>query len=395
MWRCCASASSLFVLFSSSLDGCQKCGGADYGQDGTRQANILRHNNRGPLCCPRRRERNPQPWVVRKLMVVVTLGIMGYTAYVYAGRFFVRLKDGGRRPAGVGLLVGWTILYLWTLWAYIKVILTPPGNACDYAQKTPQPLLERPQWGQPPQDSADSFDSRAAALTDIETGRIGATREIAIPDGPLPVYIPGRNGLRQSRGRFPTTAPPAASLLLALLDREAVSGAPFASLNSTITAPGSANASARATASSSSTFASPPSSSPSTPLSLFGFNRGSNMRVGRSDGDVDPQEVVIIALTALFFLFTASLGVAHSRMILLSQTTVENLNVQRLKERDGAGLEEAGIRCWEVATKRRVIAAYDAEWGRPDTEGNVWWAGERAQGVGGRDEEECVGGVFL
>ncbi|KAF7369768.1 Palmitoyltransferase [Mycena venus] len=140
-----------------------------------------------------RRECKPQPWVVRKLMVVVTLGIMGYTAYFYAGRFFVRLKDGGRRPAGVGLLIGWAILYLWMLWAYIKVILTPPGNACDYVQKTPQPLLERRQWNQP-QDSADSFDSCAAALTDIETGRIGATREVAIPDGLPPVYIPGRNG---------------------------------------------------------------------------------------------------------------------------------------------------------------------------------------------------------
>jgi len=25
----------------------------------------------------------PQPWIVKKLMVAITLGIMGYTAYVY------------------------------------------------------------------------------------------------------------------------------------------------------------------------------------------------------------------------------------------------------------------------------------------------------------------------
>jgi palmitoyltransferase len=47
-----------------------------------------------------RRERKPQPWAVRKLMVLVTLGIMGYTAYVYAGHFAVRLMNGGRRPEG-------------------------------------------------------------------------------------------------------------------------------------------------------------------------------------------------------------------------------------------------------------------------------------------------------
>jgi palmitoyltransferase len=47
-----------------------------------------------------RRERKPQPWAVRKLMVLVVFGIMGYTGYVYAGRFSVRLMHGGRRPAG-------------------------------------------------------------------------------------------------------------------------------------------------------------------------------------------------------------------------------------------------------------------------------------------------------
>ncbi|KAJ7603213.1 hypothetical protein DFH06DRAFT_339310 [Mycena polygramma] len=68
-----------------------------------------------------RRERKPQPWAVRKLMVVFTLGIMGYTAYVYAGRFSVRLMHDGRRPTGIGLLTGWSILYAWMVWAYVKV----------------------------------------------------------------------------------------------------------------------------------------------------------------------------------------------------------------------------------------------------------------------------------
>lgn len=45
------------------------------------------------------RSQKPQPWVVRKLMVFIVLAIMGYTAYVYAGRFFVRLLHHGRRPA--------------------------------------------------------------------------------------------------------------------------------------------------------------------------------------------------------------------------------------------------------------------------------------------------------
>jgi hypothetical protein len=51
------------------------------------------------------RSRKPQPWAVRKLMVVVTLAIMGYTAYVYGGRFFVRLMNSGRRREGSKLVV--------------------------------------------------------------------------------------------------------------------------------------------------------------------------------------------------------------------------------------------------------------------------------------------------
>ncbi|KAJ6465743.1 hypothetical protein C8R45DRAFT_1022218, partial [Mycena sanguinolenta] len=39
----------------------------------------------------------PQPWLVRKLTVPLTAGIMRYAGYVYAGRFAVRLMRGGRR----------------------------------------------------------------------------------------------------------------------------------------------------------------------------------------------------------------------------------------------------------------------------------------------------------
>lgn len=52
-----------------------------------------------------KRERNTkgQPWVTLKLMVGVTLGIMGYSSYVYIGRFCVKMiqrRDGGSRTAG-------------------------------------------------------------------------------------------------------------------------------------------------------------------------------------------------------------------------------------------------------------------------------------------------------
>ncbi|KAJ7123731.1 DHHC palmitoyltransferase-domain-containing protein [Mycena epipterygia] len=351
------------------------------------------------------RARKPQPWVVRKLMVVFTLGIMGYTA--------------GRRGEGVGLLVGWSVLYAWMVWAYLKVIFTPPGNACDYVPKTPQPLFPRTQW-----EAQDHEDTRAAnnypALADIEAGRIGgpAYEELNVdnsPAAPPAAHVPGttiplplsqtngdaatprppprRESSRRSdkegripRGRFPPTTAPllpphrwCARCAIVKPYRAhhcRVCGTCVLKFDHHCPWIGQCvgarnhkfflNFSFATLAFTSYTFA-----------SLVAFNVPAQTDGGRS---VDPQEVVIIALAALFALFTASLGVAHTRLILLSQTTVESLGVQRMKERERAGLEEAGVRCWEVGAKRRAIATYDKEWGAPDTEGNVWWAGSARAG---------------
>ncbi|KAJ7123726.1 DHHC palmitoyltransferase-domain-containing protein [Mycena epipterygia] len=146
------------------------------------------------------RARKPQPWVVRKLMVVFTLGIMGYTA--------------GRRGEGVGLLVGWSVLYAWMVWAYLKVIFTPPGNACDYVPKTPQPLFPCTQW-----EAQDHEDPRAAnnypALADIEAGRIGgpAYEELNVDNSPVAppgAHVPGTTiplPLSQTNGDAATPRP--------------------------------------------------------------------------------------------------------------------------------------------------------------------------------------------
>ncbi|KAG6890129.1 hypothetical protein C0995_011422 [Termitomyces sp. Mi166 len=78
----------------------------------------------------------PQPWIVRKLMVGITSAMMVYSAYVFIGRFCVdmirRMENaGGSRGTGIALLIVFSVLWLWMLWAYAKVVLTPPGYAKD------------------------------------------------------------------------------------------------------------------------------------------------------------------------------------------------------------------------------------------------------------------------
>ncbi|KAF8196322.1 DHHC palmitoyltransferase-domain-containing protein [Mycena galopus ATCC 62051] len=353
---------------------------------------------------------------------------MGYTGYVYAGRFAVRLMHGGRRTEGIGLLVGWSILYAWMVWAYIKIITTPPGNACDYVAKSEQPLLPPPlptrtqeEWDAHDAQNGHVYGSRpnARALADIESGRIGGPAySNGVPAEPPAAHLPNGNGNAN------VNAPPPRGRW----GRRDTGDSGFSNHST----PRSANAQRR----------DPPRARTSVPLpaphrfcarcrivkphrahhcrvcgtcilkfdhhcpwigqcvgarnhkfflnflfatacftaytfvSVLVWNVG--WRGGVGQNDVDPQEVVLMALAALFLLFTLPLGVDHTRMILGSLSTVESLAARRLKEREDAALEaEEGLGCADVRAKRRIRTSYDAEWGHPATEGNVWWAGSR------------------
>ena len=49
---------------------------------------------------------------------------------------------------------------------------------------------------------------------------------------------------------------------------------------------------------------------------------------------VDGQQIAIIALSFLFFLFTCSLWVAHTRLIGLNMTTIEEISLNRIKRKE-------------------------------------------------------------
>ncbi|KAF7290273.1 Palmitoyltransferase [Mycena indigotica] len=324
-----------------------------------------------------RRER-PQPWVVLKLMLPIVLGILGYAAYVYAGRFVRRLVAGGRDGLGVGLLVPWSVLWLWTVWAYVKVVSTPPGDACDYVAKSDRPLLPPTTWDDP------------QALEDIEAGRIGGpayeqqardrTEPIPIPPPPPIPPLPTRQSsksLRPTRGRLPPTTAPllpanrwcsrckivkpyrahhcrACGTCVLKFDHHCPwIGQCVGARNHKFFLIFNLSA-----------------------MLLGAYTFSSLLAVNVVDGGaIDPQEAVIVALSALFLLFTASLFFAHVRMILLTQTTVEGLVVRTLKDRESAQLASEGHPWWDVRGKRATLRTYDAEWGAPDTEGNLWWPG--------------------
>ena len=79
--------------------------------------------------------------------------------------------------------------------------------------------------------------------------------------------------------------------------------------------------------------------------------------------------VVNLALAGLFWIFTLSLLVAHIRLIILGQSTLENVVIHSLKER----ITHTG----SFFASSRNLKQFSEDWGRPDTEGNIWYISKR------------------
>ncbi|KAH9966372.1 DHHC palmitoyltransferase-domain-containing protein [Lactifluus volemus] len=99
-----------------------------------------------PLRSSRRPLRkSPQPWFVLKFTILVASAIIAYTAYVYIGRFCIPMikhrhssnsnDQLGSRTLGIAFLAVFVVLGLMVIWAYIKVVFTPPGYAIDHVQR--------------------------------------------------------------------------------------------------------------------------------------------------------------------------------------------------------------------------------------------------------------------
>jgi palmitoyltransferase len=86
----------------------------------------------------------------------------------------------------------------------------------------------------------------------------------------------------------------------------------------------------------------------------------------RGTENLDPQWILITALSGLFFAFTFGLYATHCRLAVLNQTTVESLAYRDMQEREN---HHQTWRFWDRRQKRLS----NEEWGRIGKEGNLWW----------------------
>lgn len=342
-----------------------------------------------------KRRSNPQPWILLKFAIFLTLGIIGFATYVYVDRLcipmLIRKPDAmGDRVFGVVFLVVFGVLLTMVLWAYAKVCFTSPGFAKDYVQPTPRP--EVPSWnnaddigGQPYHHDSSSNSPTQANLappphvhdtvpspasdrstsqseTTSSPSRAKSTHEQK-PPGPerrppsTPILLPayrycGREGfvkpLRAHHCRacgkcvlkYDHHCPWIGQCVGARNHKFFLQfvfwGLLFCAW----------------------TFS-----------TLLAF-----IVLPRNRENLDILKVVIVVLSGLFGVFTLIMFGTHVRFLLLNITTVEQMKMQDMKDQESAILAETYSMC-AFAKKRESQVQWDEEWGRPAFEGNMWWLG--------------------
>ncbi|KAI0339124.1 zf-DHHC-domain-containing protein [Trametopsis cervina] len=364
------------------------------------------------------RRSRPQPWIVLKMTVGITLAIIAYASYVYIGRFCVPMirKNGGPlsgRKIGVPFLIIFILLLVMMLWAYAMVVLVSPGMARDHVEKTPPPTYDNPedvprwwdsttdlgagQYQHVPEVNGGPHHSHGAegstfhSETRISEKHGTHDESAGITDAIPPV------GAVQARSRDNGRSGPSATRMPMMLTRSP-SKVPvlrpdyrYCHKEGFVKPLRAHHCRACGTCILKYDHHCPWIGQCvgarnhkyfvhflqwAAPFCMWTF---ATLVAGVvHQDDVDPQYIVIIALSALFTLFTVVLLLTHIRLILLNQSTVESMRAQDMKEREQAKLSRM-YSWYQTGAKRQARKQWDQEWGSIDTEGNLWWLGSATE----------------
>ncbi|KAI3480769.1 hypothetical protein L1887_57035 [Cichorium endivia] len=93
------------------------------------------------------RRESGDPAVARKAIIPLVFVILSWVFLVFVWRLCSRMIQQtpqgvvlGTRSEGIGLLVGFVVLWLMTMWSYVTVISKGPGHVKDYVPESAPPL---------------------------------------------------------------------------------------------------------------------------------------------------------------------------------------------------------------------------------------------------------------
>lgn len=161
-------------------------------------ANVVRFNERmeqNRAQAEAQRRESGDPWVARKAIIPMVFVILSWVFLVYVWRLCSRLIQQnpqgrllGRREEGVGLLVGFVVLWLMTIWSYVTVISKGPGLVKDCVAETDPPLALEMQYGQWDGAHPQQYQQGATAPLPIPAMRASGSGSVsaASPSASLP-----------------------------------------------------------------------------------------------------------------------------------------------------------------------------------------------------------------
>ncbi|KIK41163.1 hypothetical protein CY34DRAFT_85926 [Suillus luteus UH-Slu-Lm8-n1] len=388
------------------------------------EARIRAHN---------RRAQKPQPWIVLKFAVGLTLALIAYTSYVYVTfcrDMIVKNENALASPTmGIVFLVVFSFFLFIVLWSYFAVVTTPPGYPAHFLEKT---VLEQPVHPLPQQPTT-SDETRGISF-ELMTPAADLPSSHSIPMTPPAVPEPTKQD-KVSQSTFyyqGSSTPGEAHIINVPADPESAHvpdpAPPLSHENVHDPSPDA----------SSQIFARRPSTTPilvseyrfcnkdkiikpprthhcracgtcvlkydhhcpwvghcvgaynhkffvnfvqwASILSFWMFATVLGLTIKSQSGSsapaINPQHIVLLALTALFGLFCCLMFLTQVQLIMLNQTTVESLGFRTMQEREQDNL--ARMHHWyDCGAKKRTKQAWDKEWGRIGKEGNLWWLGSR------------------
>jgi len=385
-----------------------------------------------------KRKAKPQPWIVLKMTIGMTLGIMGYAFYVYIGRLcipMIRHNNGalpGGRGTGIAFLVIFCLLGLMMLWTYAMVVFIGPGKAKDFAEKCDPPPFRDPipQWW----DSTSELNAGPyVPVSPEEAARFSETYDTAHSNGNS--AVPSAPSINLSDKQYTQKQDTNAGVTDTLPPIQPARAAHEANQSHATSSGQAGYGNAPPQNGAPMMYARRPSTTPVLLPEYRYCNKDGFVKpmrahhcracgtcilkydhhcpwIGQCVGahnhkffvhflqwaclfcmwtfatlianvvmssrepidHIDAQQIVIIGLSFLFIFFTVALLATHIRLIVMNWTTVESMNMSRMQEREKVVL--ARLHSWyQTRAKRATRKQWDDEWGRIGSEGNLWWLG--------------------
>lgn len=359
------------------------------------------------------------------MTVGITFGIMCYAVYVYIARLCVRMIRGERTELGgkgvaIAFIVIFSILWLMMVWAYVMVVVVSPGRAKDHVEPSPEPPLQNvvphywpsdtdigggpyipeppppahiPNGNGPSQPPMNGHHEKAYPQPQGQQDpNIGVTDTIPPVQQARVVLTQNGTDRQQNDGGIPgdnrprryQRRPPTHPVLLPEVRYCFKEGFVKPTRAHHCRACGTCILKYDhhcpwigqcVGAHNQKYFVNFLQWAMLFCIWTFGTLLAQVIKVNKEpNGDLDPQEIVILALSALFLLFTSTLLVPHVRLIILNQTTVEYMYHQSMEERESHNLSKL-FAFYQFREKRELRRQWDAEWGKIGTEGNLWWLG--------------------